>query len=303
MSFNTAKFKILKYGKREDLKQLQMFTEGFDEIIEETEEAKSLGILFNTTATFETHVAYIANRMRYTSNMILRCFQTREAETLRTVWMSLVGSIQDYGLILFLPANSVTACNKLNQPLKAFSRKIQGMKDLEFPERLRKLELMSTGRRAEYLKICNIHREILQSVRETRYSDRRGLEAIIPQLSGSVVRFRNLQDNSYSCEAPRLFNTIPMYLRETICPILFKKGLKCLFMSIPDNPANGANNSIKNYMKEIPLWWQIPDHICTDLYKHRERAWNRHLEKQAGPLYNQNRKFPVPNVILGAEHK
>ena len=68
-------------------------------------------------------------------------------------------------------------------------------------------------------------------------SGRRGLLVKIPPLTGSRVAIKTLREKSFQTEAPRLFNSLPMSLREHTGSVLsFKSALDRLLASVPDAP-------------------------------------------------------------------
>ena len=57
MQFKSKKFEILRYGKNQELKNSTFYlTPNQDEIIEEKECLRDLGILMSNDATFSSHV-------------------------------------------------------------------------------------------------------------------------------------------------------------------------------------------------------------------------------------------------------
>ena len=60
MLFNGMKFEILRYGRNEDLKDY--FTPNFEDIIEEKDCLRDLGILMSNTASFSNHVNLVCKK-------------------------------------------------------------------------------------------------------------------------------------------------------------------------------------------------------------------------------------------------
>ena len=73
MLFNGNKFEILRYGRNEDLKDY--FTPNFEDIIEEKDCLRDLGILMSNTASFSNHVNLVCKKVNQNSGWILRTFR------------------------------------------------------------------------------------------------------------------------------------------------------------------------------------------------------------------------------------
>ena len=70
---------------------------------------------------------------------------------------------------------------------------------------------------------------------------RRGLMVRIPSLRGSRMAVRTLRERSFSTEAPRIFNSLPIQLREHRGSLAtFKGALDTLLAGIPDTPLSDS---------------------------------------------------------------
>ena len=113
----------------------------------------------------------------------------------------------------------------------SFTRCISGMVGLSYTERLTVLKLYSLQRRRERYIIIYV-RKILEGLVPnlfphicTKTSDRRGRTCITSHIN--VGRLGTLEYNSFRWCAIRLFNQLPLYVRNTtVCSInSFKKQL------------------------------------------------------------------------------
>ena len=123
------------------------------EPIKEVEVAKDLGIMFDNNIDFRNHRNKAIMKTSNKVSWILRTFINRDTEVMRTLWKQLVQPHQDYGCLVWAPV--VTKCDFEAQegPLRKFSRKLKGMYDLNYWDRLKKLRMSSIQRRVECFKI------------------------------------------------------------------------------------------------------------------------------------------------------
>ena len=80
MEFNSNKFEVLRYGKNDDLKQSTCYlTPNSDDIIEEKESLRDLGIMMSNDASFSIHVELVCSKVKQKSAWILRTFNSRQS--------------------------------------------------------------------------------------------------------------------------------------------------------------------------------------------------------------------------------
>ena len=80
MEFNSKKFEILRYGKNQILKDSTFYlTPQFEEIIEEKESLRDLGVIMTNDCSFSNHVDLVCSKVRQKSGWIFRTFKNRQA--------------------------------------------------------------------------------------------------------------------------------------------------------------------------------------------------------------------------------
>ena len=73
MLFNGTKFEILRCGQNKDLKHRTMyFTPGMENIIEEKEYTRDLGVMMTNSATFNNHINLVCIKVNKKSGYIFR---------------------------------------------------------------------------------------------------------------------------------------------------------------------------------------------------------------------------------------
>ena len=185
MKFNGSKFEVLRYGRNQELKEsTSYFTPNFDDIIEEKNNLRDLGIIMSDDATFSSHVESVCSKVRQKSGWIMRTFQSRNTWFLKFMWKTLVQGHVDYCSQLYFPAKS-SDMEKIENLQRNFAKKIPEVRHLDYWARLKHLKLLSQERRMERYRIIYVWK-ILEGLTpncgiETTHSNRRGREVKIPR--------------------------------------------------------------------------------------------------------------------------
>ena len=124
-----------------------------DSIIEEKEKVKDLGVLIDYEAQFKPQREKAIMKARSKAGWVLRTFSTRDSRMMVTLWKSLVQPHLDYCSQLWAPVDQVGDLREQEEPLRAFTRKVDGCWYLDYWQRLKRLGLLSCQRRVERYKI------------------------------------------------------------------------------------------------------------------------------------------------------
>ena len=250
MEFNSTKFQLVKYGFNEDLKdKLEVFDpEG--QPIKETQVAKDLGVWMTDDLRPDVHIQKAVQGASSVSGYILRTFHTRDQHDLKTLMKQLIIPKLDYCSPLINP-NSVALKMKMETPIRAFTRKMEGMTGLNYHERLAKLKMLSRERRRERFIVINVFK-ILHGLAPnpglefTNHEQRRGIEAVIPKHNRKKkAALRNMRENFFTTEGPRLFNALPREVRT--------------FNPDVQNKVFSFKNLLDKYLELIPDQPHVPD--------------------------------------------
>ena len=125
----------------------------------------------------------------------------------------------------------------------SYLNKIAGLSSLDYWEQLDKLKMYSLQRRRERYRVIYVWK-ILEGLVpnfgvKIAYNKRTGRHCTIPIIKPSAsCRTRNLRYNSMAVHGPRLFNGLPVSLRNmTECSVdVFKRALDNFLETIPDQP-------------------------------------------------------------------
>ena len=242
MEFNGKKFQVIRYGKDTNLKEAtESFAGEFEEVIERFASMKDLGVLINEDATSDDHIENICKKVRQKCGWISRTFYSREPGFMRHMFNTLVQPHIDYCSQLWMPQEGQNL-EKIEKLLRDYTRKIPGMQDLNYWQRLSKLSMNSEQRRLERYQVIYIWK-IMEGltpncgVTWSQTSERNGRLCKIPPLKGARS-VQTLRSQSFQVSGPRLFNSMPKNLKNMKgCGLEdFKVTLDAFLSHIPDEP-------------------------------------------------------------------
>ena len=246
MLFNNKKFELLRYGNNEDLKTSTFYLSADNEIIEEKESLRDLGIVMNNMANFDDHIENVCSKVKQKSSWILRTFQTRQPFVLKQLWKQLVQPHIDYcsQMMVLTPGN----ISDLENLQRSYLSRIPSLKNKDYWERLKDSQMLSQERRLERYKIIYIWKIIEGRVPNCGVTalehPRHGRLCIVPPIKNCATRVKTLRENSFQVQGPILFNSLPAHIRnKKKCSIdEFKLVLDKFLELIPDEPnVNGTH--------------------------------------------------------------
>ena len=249
MTFNGTKFELLRYGYNEDLKNATNYlTPQANDIIEEKETLRDLGVIMNHKATFSDHIDKVCSQVSQKAGWILRTFQCRRTSFMKQMWKSLVQGHVDYCSQLYQPLQS-GSLQRLETLQKTFTKRIPEVRDKNYWDRLKMLKMNSQQRRLERYRIIYTWK-ILEGYAPnclitTSYaaSERGGRMCSVPKIKSQTRHsVKTLRYQSFQVHGPQLFNTLPKYIRNmTKCGVPeFKEALDNFLTKIPDQPKVGG---------------------------------------------------------------
>ena len=231
----------MRYGKNQNLKESTFYlTPNCEDIIQEKESLRDLGVMMNNDSTFSTHVEFVCGKVRQKSGWVLRTFNNRQSWFLKLMWKTLVQPHVDYCSQLYFPHLS-SEMQKIENLQQIYTKKIPEVSQLNYWERIKVLKLYSQERRMERYRILYSWK-ILEGFSpncglEVQHSDRRGRELKVPVLK-SKGKFQTLREKSFQVHGAKLFNSLPKSIRNLTKLSVdgFKQKLDVYLQSIPDEP-------------------------------------------------------------------
>ena len=267
MKFNGDKFQVLRYGNNQTVKEETLyFTGNMENIIEEVDKCRDLGVIMENTAKFDAHIDKVCRQVRQKCGWILRTFYSRDSKFLRHMFNSLVQPHIDFSSQLWAPPEG-PAMDRIEQLLRNFTAKIPSVKHLSYWERLKALKMNSEQRRLERYKIIYTWK-VLQGevpncgIKATSTEDRLGRRCEVPKLAKKAKKsIQDLREASFQVSGPRLFNSLPKWLRNSteLCLEEFKEKLDSVLTNLADEPRVGGPGSWPSNSLLHRLSWREED--------------------------------------------
>ena len=243
MKFNGGKFLIVRYGRNTSLKENTLyFTSEMEDIINQVDHCKDLGIIMQDDATFALQIEKVCRKVKQKCGWILRTFYNRSSHFMKHMFNTLAQPHADYCSQLWTPGEG-GELEKLEGVLRTFTSKIPAVKHLNYWQRLNSLKMNSQQRRFERYKILYIWK-ILENIApncgievQNETNTRIGRSCKIRKMKGPP-KIRTIRDSSFQCSGPRLFNSLPKEIRNltNITITDFKEHLDSYLTQIPDEP-------------------------------------------------------------------
>ena len=263
--FNSDKFECLRYGTANELKQATHYQSDTGKQIESNESLKDLGVIMSADATFSNHILTTIQSAQLKCGWIFRTFATRMRRPMLLLWKSLVQPTLDYCSQLWSPTTP-GQIQSLEMVQRTYLRKISGIRHLTYWQQLIDLNMYSLQRRRERYMIIYMWKAIEGLVPNfagttTKSHLRRGRYCLVPHVKSSApMRIQTIRYSSLAVKGPRLFNKMPMHIRNmhSCTTLQFKNKLDVFLETIPDEPriqgytqfCRAASNSIIDMMKE-----------------------------------------------------
>ena len=178
--------------------------------------------MLSNTATFTLHIRNIVKNSRDKMGWVLRVFQSRKRSLMLTLLKSLVIPLLEYCCQLWNPwkAKDIQAIEAIQ---RTFTYKMTEVQHLNYWERLHELKLYSLQRRRErciIIYIWNITQHMVPNIDgtiihtiKTRKHIRHGTQCVI-QYPTNRNPAQSLQETAIIVFGPRLYNSLPKYLRD-----------------------------------------------------------------------------------------
>ena len=263
MEFNDDKFEGIRFGHTNIAFEYHT-PKGIT--ITQNENVKDLGIVFEQSLLFSTHITNIVAKGHRTAGWALRVFKSRDTTTMLTLLKSLIISQVEYGCVLWSPLDT-KHINLIERVQRQFTSKMAKFQtydqtlnmpvcSTDYHERLRQLKLYSLERRRDRYTIIYIYKKIIGLVPNPglQYTEniRTGI-VIKPKHDKHAARgTARIRNTSFFVKGPLMYNHLPSILRQREYVTVptkaqvekFKKKLDSHLETIPDLPGTLANSLI-----------------------------------------------------------
>ena len=249
MSLHEDKFIYLRYStaKSSLLNELP-FTAEYSEytttsghLLKPSEVARDLGVQLSSNYSWTYHIGEMVRCSRNIASWVLGVFRNRSSFIMLQLYKSLVRCRVEYCCPLWNPLK-VESIQQIEDIQRYFTRRIAGLQNINYWERLFKLKLLSLQRRRERYMIIHVWK-ILNNLAPNdinmgfNENKRLGTKVKIPAFSktapSSVVR---LYDESFAVHSGKLWNILPKEVTEVKTLDGFKVLLGKFLFQYPDEP-------------------------------------------------------------------
>ena len=237
LKFNTSKCHVLTLGKFENIVHTQRYTIHGDEL-EHVFEEKDLGVVFESELKFEQHIAQKVKKANQIMGLIRRSFSYLDCKLFKKLYTTFVRPHLEYAQAVWAPylRKHVIMLEKVQ---KRATKLVDGLKDLEYTERLRKVNLPTLIYRRARCDMIEMYKHFhaydkntLSSTFEhqTRTSRRHNFQVVWKSPKDGV---RGLQTNSFYYRTMKTWNNLPTEVVNASNLELFKRRLDQLWANIP----------------------------------------------------------------------
>ena len=267
MELHEKKFEVLNYSLNPSwlLRQLP-FTAGCTEYltseghsIQPKNTVRDLGVLISSSRSWSPHINEIAQSANKIASWVLGVFKDRSPAVMMTLFKSMVRSKLEYCCPVWNPSK-VQDIQALENVQRNFTRRVSGCQNLDYWDRLKKLNILSLQRRRE--RYCIIH--VWKMLHHFAPNDigmtfndhiRLGTKVVIPPVNKVQVSVRTDYDNSFKIKAAKLWNLLPKTVNTATSLDQFKAALGKFLKEIPDTPpvpgyTSANRNSLLDWKNE-----------------------------------------------------
>jgi ribonuclease P/MRP protein subunit RPP40 len=241
MEFNEDKFEALQYGSQTNLKVAYNYlTPNSMNVIEFKDSLKDLGVTMSADGKFDLHIDNVVRKVRKLMGWFRRTFICRQHDFLKFFWRTYIVPHIDYASQLWSPSEESQNLQKLEGLLQTFTSWFPGTNHLSYWERLDFLKIYSIQRRFERYRLLYTWKVLEGKVPNCgiywKVSVSTGRSCVPPQPKHNRL-VRNLRNNSFQAAGPRLFNALPVNIRDfSGSAEAMKKKLDQLLEIVPDHP-------------------------------------------------------------------
>ena len=237
MKLNKLKYQLLQYGKDDELK---LPYQADNVQIEKSETVKDIGVLMSDNLLFNDHITEIKNKSKRVAAWIFRLVQSRSAEVVMLLYKTYVRPHLEYSCSLWSPSE-IQHISALESIQRSVTARIDGLDQLTYFDRLKKLDLFSLQRRRERYDIIHLWK-IQQGIITNDLglifyeTSRQGWKCRRNIIQSRHRKLSTIRHNSFPHRAAALFNTIPKSVKNTDSLNVFKTRLDKYLKKVPDFP-------------------------------------------------------------------
>ena len=250
MMLHEDKFELLSYRTPASktiadalpfMTEVNSYTTSNGTTLDKSSIVRDLGVNMSDELSWSPHINLMVDQANQIASWVLGVFKDRSKQVMMQLYTSLIRSRVEYCCPLWNPTK-IADIQSIESIQRHFTRRISGMKNTNYWDRLKELRLSSLQRRRERYMIIHAWK-ILHGICPNdinmvfKDNPRLGNKVVIPPLAKKATALaKTLYDNSFAVKAGRLWNTLPRDVN-TQCKLeCFKAKLGSFLDSFPDTP-------------------------------------------------------------------
>jgi len=250
MELHEKKFEFLSYRLPSNVKNgdilpfqhnVTSYTTPSGVIIERKTVVRDLGVNLSDGFSWTPHINKMVDGARRMAAWTLGVFKDRSKPVMLQLYKSLIRSKLEYCCPLWDPS-LVQDIQMIEDVQRYFTKRITGMSDLSYWERISALQLQSLQRRRERYIIIHTWKTIAGYVpndinMEFVENRRFGTQVVVPTMTKTASsRAKTFYDRSFGVKAAQLWNLLPAETKTFESLDRFKISLSTFLKKVPDRP-------------------------------------------------------------------
>ena len=277
----------MSFGTNTQTRDKSFYLNPENDIITQTDNARDLGITFETNLSFSLQQQKVVKKMKQTTAWILRTLRSRQMRILLPTYRALATSHSEYLKNLWWPYNQIGLDKQLEQIQMNFLNKIKGLKNLTYTEQLKQCKLLSMKRKQEFSMLIWTYKNIANGRFEMSSTLRRGNFITYKPLKGKVQKIKTLHWNSIFNMGPRLYNSMPKALRDLKGDFAFYElVLKHLLHNIVPNNEEPILKFLPDHSS-----WSIPTSLGVIYWDNKHEIENKKIRQEETKLVLHKKKL------------
>ena len=202
---------------------------------------RDLGVILSADGSWSRHISGVVRRASLLSGWVFSVFSDRSPEVMLQLYKTMVRPILEYCCLVWCPSG-VGDIRAIENVQRCFTRRLDGMKGLDYWARLRELSLMSLQRRRQRYLLIHVWKTYHELVPNSadlvfQLNPRLGVKIVPPPFPyWANPKRANQFYLSFGCRAARLWNQLPASVNSCVSLSGFKSELGKFLDTIDDCP-------------------------------------------------------------------
>ena len=229
LEFNADKCHVLTIGKHENITHTHKYVINGEEL-EHVFEEKDLGVTVDFEMSFSEHICLKVKKANAIMGLIRRSFSFLDVALFRKLYTTFVRPHIEYAQVVWSPF-LMKHVNLLEKVQERATRLVDGLGDMEYPERLRKLKLPTLAHRRERGDMIEVWKHyntydrsaLSESFKPKQRTSRKHKLQLFHNKANDGVR--GIQHNSFYHRVSDTWNNLPKKVVENLTMNGFKNDI------------------------------------------------------------------------------